>query len=150
MFEIDHVAAAVEDADAAVDGFVEATDAEHVLTLDSEEWQYRTAYMLAGEDMFTLISPLSDDSFMHDFIERRGPGFHHIGVNVDDLDEAIGAMEARGGEVIMSDHIEGVRREKTLHPKSWFGLQVQVIEWADDVGDSARAHIEAMATTKEE
>jgi hypothetical protein len=58
-------------------------------------------------------------------------------------------MEATGGEVIMEDHIEGVRREKTFHPKSWFGLQVQVIEWADEVEDSARGHIEAMRTVKE-
>ncbi|MFB6170230.1 MAG: VOC family protein [Haloarculaceae archaeon] len=150
MFEIDHVAAAVEDADAAVEAFVEATDAEHVMTLDSEEWQYRTAYMLAGEDMFTLISPLSEESFMHDYIESRGPGFHHIGVNVDDLDAAVDAMTALGGEVIMEDDIDGVRREKTLHPRSWFGLQVQLIEWYPEVEDSARAHIEAMRTVKED
>jgi methylmalonyl-CoA epimerase len=149
MLEIDHVAAAVEDADEAVSGFVEATDAEHVLTLDSDEWHYRTAYMLAGEDMFTLISPLSAESFMHDYIEERGPGFHHIGVNVDDLEAAVASMEAMGGEVIMEDHIEGVRKEKTLHPKSWFGLQIQLIEWADEVEDSARGHIEAMRTVKE-
>jgi 4-hydroxyphenylpyruvate dioxygenase-like putative hemolysin len=149
MFEIDHVAAAVEDADEAVTGFVEATDAEHVLTIESDEWHYRTAYLLADDDMFTLISPLSEESFMHDFIERRGPGFHHIGVNVDDLDATAASMAAMGGEVIMEDHIEGVRTEKTFHPNSWFGLQIQLIEWDDGVEDSARGHIEAMRTVKD-
>ncbi len=144
MYEIDHIAAVVEDLDSAVEGFVGATGAEHVWTKTTEEWGYRTAYLLAGSDMFTLIEPISEESFIADYLEHRGPGFHHIGVNVKDLDATVEAMTAVGGEVIMEDTIPGVRDEATLHPKSWFGLQVQLIEWHDDVGPSARDHIEAI------
>jgi len=44
----------------------------------------------------------------------------------------------------MEDVVSGVRSEATLHPKSLFGLQLQLIEWHDDVGPTARDHIEAM------
>lgn len=148
MYEIDHVAAAVADLDAAVDGFVSAAGAEHVWTVESEEWQYRTAYLLAGEDMFTLIEPVSEESFMAAYLEQRGPGFHHIGVSVPDLDAAVERITDAGGEVVMEDSIPGVRDEATFHPKSWFGLQVQFIEWADRVGPTARDHIEALREAK--
>lgn len=148
MLEIDHVASAVRDVDAACEGFVSAGDAELVWTTVSDEWQYRTAYLLAGPDMFTLIEPTSDESFMASFIENRGPGLHHLGVNVADLDSAVERMTNAGGEVIMEDSIPGVRDEATLHPRSWFGLQIQLIEWDDVVGPSARDHIEALREAK--
>lgn len=149
MFEIDHVAAAVEDLDAARSAFESAADAEHVWTTTSEEWGYRTAYLLAGPDMFTLIEPVSEESFVASYLDQRGPGLHHLGVNVEDLDAAVERMTAAGGEVIMEDTIEGVREEATLHPRSWFGLQVQLIEWHPDVGPTARDHVEAMRAAKE-
>lgn len=148
MLEIDHTAAAIEDLNAAVEGFVESTGAEHVWTYESEEWQYRTAYMLSGRDMFTLIEPTNTDSFIADYIESHGPGFHHIGVNVENLNVIVDRMTAAGGEVIMEDNIKGVRKEATFHPKSWFGLQVQLIEWDEHVESSARSHIEAMRKAK--
>ena len=78
MYQIDHVAIAVEDLDAAVGDFTGPAGTEHVFTKDSQEWGYRTAYMLAGEDMFTLIQPTSPGSFMADYIERRGPGIQVV------------------------------------------------------------------------
>lgn len=144
MLEIDHVAAAVSDLDEALAGFEAATDIEHVWTVTSADWEYRTAYLLVGRDMFTLIEPTATDSFMAAFLDTRGPGLHHLGVNVEELDAAVNRITAAGGEVIMEDTIEGVRKEATLHPKSWFGLQLQLIEWHPDVGSSARDHIEAL------
>lgn len=149
MLEIDHIAAAVEELDPAVAG-MEAAGAEHVWTMESEEWGYETAYMLGGDDMFTLITPTTDDSFMADYLDNKGPGFHHIGVNVDDLEATIKTVTDNGGEVIMEDDIPETRIEATLHPGSWFGLQVQFIEWHDSVGPTARDHIEAMQDAKTE
>lgn len=149
MLEIDHVAAAVEDLDGALSAFESATGAEHVWTTTSGEWGYRTAYLLVGPDMFTLVEPVSEESFVRSFLDRRGPGLHHLGVNVDDLESAVGRMIAAGGEVIMEDTVEGVREEATLHPRSWFGLQIQLIEWHPDVGPTARDHVEAMRAAKD-
>jgi methylmalonyl-CoA/ethylmalonyl-CoA epimerase len=149
MFEIDHVAHVVEDVDMAKEAFVDTAGAEHVWTYKNEEWQYRTAYMLAGSDMFTLIAPLSDESFIADYLKHRGPSLHHIGVNVENLESTVSQLTAAGGEVIMEDTIPGVRDEATLHPQSWFGLQLQVIEWHDEVGSSARDHIKAMRDAHE-
>lgn len=150
MYEIDHIAHVVEELDTALEAFMTAADAKHVWTFESEQWQYRTAYMLAGSDMFTLITPLSEESFIADYLDHRGPGLRHMGVNVTDLDSTVKQLTAAGGEVIMEDSILNVRDEATLHPQSWFGLQLQVMEWDDRVGSSAREHIEAMRAAKED
>lgn len=149
MYEIDHVAIAVEDLAKTVETFVDTAGTEHVWTFESEEWEYRTAYMLAGDDMFTLLTPASDESFVADYLERRGPGLHHMGVSVEDLDAAVGAFTAAGGEIVMEDTIPGARDEATLHPKSWFGIHLQLIEWHDEVGPTARDHIEAIRAAKD-
>lgn len=150
MFQIDHVAIAVEDLERAVADFAGPAGTEHVWTKHSEEWGYRTAYMLAGEDMFTLIQPTTAESFMADFIERRGPGIHHMGVNVEDLAATMAAVTAAGAEVVMEDTVPGVRDEATIHPRSWHGTQLQFIEWHPDVGPTARDHIEAMRAANED
>jgi methylmalonyl-CoA epimerase len=149
MYEIDHVAIAVEDLDPAVEDFVGPAGTEHVWTTESEQWQYRTAYMLAGEDMYTLIEPISEESFMADYLEQRGPGIHHLGVNVEDLEATVSAVTAAGAEVIMENDVSGVRTEATIHPKSWHGVQLQFIEWYPEVGSTPRDHIEAMRAEKE-
>lgn len=142
--DIDHIAHTVWDLSDALE-IITATDGvEHVWTLESEKWQYRTAYILLGSDMFTLITPMSEESFIVDYLEENGEGLHHLGVNVSDLDSAVDQLTAVGGEVIMRDTIGGVRTEATLHPKSLFGLQLQLIEWDEDVEQTARAHIEAV------
>jgi len=149
MLGIDHVAAAVRDLDAAVDGFTAATGAEHVYTRASPGPGYRTAYLLAGDDMFTLIEPTDDESFVAGFLDRRGPGFHHIGVDVADLDGTVARMTDAGGEVVHEATIPATRDEATLHPNSWFGLQVQLIEWHEGVGPTARDHVEAVRAADE-
>lgn len=144
MFEIDHVAHAVSDLSSARERLTAASGAEYVWTLENDSWNYRTAYMLLGSDMFTLIEPTSEDSFIAEYLERNGPGLHHLGVNVEDLEETVDQLTAAGGEVIMEDSISDVRTEATFHPKSLFGLQLQLVEWDDAVGPTAREHIEAM------
>lgn len=114
------------------------------ITVLYDNWQYRTAYVLVGSDMFTLLSPTHEESFVADYLEHNGQGLHHIGVNVTDLDAAVDQLTAVGGEVIMEDTVTDVRTEATLHPKSLFGLQLQLIEWDDSVGPTARDHVEAM------
>lgn len=144
MQEIDHVAHAVRNLSDALETITAADGVEHVWTLESEKWQYRTAYLLFGSDMFTLIAPMSEKSFIADYLDGNGEGLHHIGVNVSHLESTVDRLTADDGEVIMQDTIPEVRTEATLHPKSLFGLQLQLIEWDESVGPAARDHIEAM------
>lgn len=94
--------------------------------------------------MFALLSPTHEESFVADYLEHNDQGLHHIGVNVTDLDAAVDQLTAVGGEVVMEDTVTDVRTEVTLHPKSLFGLQLQLIDWDDSVGPTARDHVEAM------
>lgn len=144
MEEIDHVAHAVRNLSDALETITAVDGVEHVWTLESEKWQYTTAYLLFESDMFTLITPMSEESFIADYLNGNGEGLHHIGVNVSHLESTVDRLTADDGEVIMQDTIPEVRTEATLHPKSLFGLQLQLIEWDESVGPTARDHIEAM------
>ena len=148
MHEIDHVALAVEDLEPAIEDFADAAGTEAVWTYESEQWEYRTTYMLAGDDVFTLIEPTTLESFIADYLDRRGSGVHHMGVSVEDLEATIAAVTAAGAEVIMEDTVEGVREEATIHPKSWYGVQLQFIEWHPDVGSDPRDRVAAMRAAK--
>ena len=149
MFEIDHVAHAVSNLEAASEKLTAASGVERVWTFENESWNYRTAYMLIGSDMFTLIEPTNEDSFIADYLDRNGPGLHHLGVNVENITEAVDQLTAVGGDVIMEDTIPDVRTEATFHPGSLFGLQLQLVEWDESVGPTAREHIEAMQEAAE-
>ena len=52
---------------------------------------------LAGQGpQIELIQPLEGPSLYHEWLDRRGPGLHHVAVEVDSLDETTAAMEAAG------------------------------------------------------
>jgi hypothetical protein len=73
-----------------------------------------------------------------------------MGVSVEDLEATIAAMTAAGAEVIMEYTLEGVRKEATIHPKSWYGVQFQFIEWYPEVGPDSRDHIATMRAANED
>ncbi|HSG78838.1 MAG TPA: VOC family protein, partial [Acidimicrobiia bacterium] len=50
-----------------------------------------------------IVAPLGDDSFLHDFLRRRGEGLHHVTLKVTDIDAAIHAARAMGLDVIQID-----------------------------------------------
>jgi len=77
-------------------------------------------------------------------VGRTMLGIDHVAAAVRDLDAAVAGMIDAGGEVVHEATIPATRDEATLHPNSWFGLQIQLLEWHDEVGPTARDHIEAV------
>ncbi|MGZ6779099.1 MAG: VOC family protein [Mycobacterium sp.] len=60
------------------------------------------SFSYAGDTQLEVIAPVSGDSVYSEFLERSGPGLHHVCVEVDDVDEAIG-----GGEVVQRGVMPG-------------------------------------------
>jgi methylmalonyl-CoA epimerase len=77
-----------------------------------------------------LLAPLEAESPIARFLERRGPGIHHICYRVTDLDAALAACKAAGYRLVDESPRRGAggRRIAFIHPKSTAGILLELTE----------------------
>ena len=119
LTEIDHVAIAVNDLEAAIDYYRETFGAEvdHREVVESDGVE--EALLKVADSYMQLLTPTRDDSPVAKYLERRGEGLHHIGYRVDDCAAALDAVKAQGGRVIDEAPRPGSRGTTVafVHPK---------------------------------
>jgi len=127
---IDHLAIAVPDVDAALVFFRDALGLK-VGHTDIEPGQgVRVTCMPVGDGLVELIQPMEPESGVARFLERHGPGMHHLCLEVDDLDAALARLRSHGVQLIDDEpyvNQEG-RRLVFIHPKSASGVLVELYE----------------------
>ncbi len=130
LTELDHVAIAVRDLDAAVGWYREALGAtvshREVVEHDGVE----EALLAVADSYVQLLTPSRPDSPVARFLERRGEGLHHVGYRVDDCMEALAAAVAAGATPIDEHPRPGSRGTSVafLHPKSSFGTLIELVQ----------------------
>ena len=130
LTEIDHVAIAVKDLEAAVDYYARAFGAtvEHreVVERDGVE----EALLKVAESYIQLLTPTRDDSPVAKAIEKRGEGLHHVGYRVADCAAALDAMLAAGATAIDKAPRPGSRGTTVafIHPKGSFGTLIELVQ----------------------
>jgi methylmalonyl-CoA/ethylmalonyl-CoA epimerase len=127
---IDHVAIAVKNVDQATQQFVKLLNARHIRTDNIQEkaGPVRVAYIQVGENILSLIQSLEEDGFVNKHIAKFGEGMHHLGLEVDDLDEFVRETETKGFTIPLRDDFTN-RKEVVLRPKDASGVVLQVVEW---------------------
>jgi methylmalonyl-CoA/ethylmalonyl-CoA epimerase len=90
------------------------------------------AFVGTGTGRIELIEPISADSGVARFLERRGPGLHHLAYRVPDLEAALADLAARGVRLIDERPREGAhgRRVAFIHPASTGGVLIELVEEA--------------------
>jgi methylmalonyl-CoA/ethylmalonyl-CoA epimerase len=130
LTEIDHVAIAVRDLEAAIDYYRETFGAEvdHREVVESDGVE--EALLKVADSYVQLLTPTRDDSPVAKYLERRGEGLHHVGYRVDDCGAALDAVKAQGGEVIDEAPRPGSRGTTVafVHPKGAFGTLIELVE----------------------
>jgi methylmalonyl-CoA/ethylmalonyl-CoA epimerase len=88
------------------------------------------AMLRAGDVRVELIRPTSDDSGVARFLERRGPGFHHVAYSVPDLAAALAELAAAGAELIDETPRDGLGGHLVafVHPRSGGGVLTELVE----------------------
>jgi methylmalonyl-CoA/ethylmalonyl-CoA epimerase len=130
LTEIDHVAIAVNDLEAAIayyrDTFGAEVDHREVVESDGVE----EALLKVADSYVQLLTPIRDDSPVAKYLERKGEGLHHIGYRVDDCAEALDAVKAQGGRVIDEAPRPGSRGTTVafVHPKTAFGTLIELVQ----------------------
>lgn len=130
LTEIDHVAIAVRDLDAAIDYYRRAFGAEvhHREVVESDGVD--EALIKVADSYIQLTAATRDDSPIAKFIERRGEGLHHVGYRVADCAAALEAMVAAGATPIDQAPRPGSRGTTVafVHPKGSFGTLIELVQ----------------------
>jgi len=140
---IDHVAIAVRDADQATRQFVDLLNAVPIRSeiLREKAGTVRVSYLQIGENVLALAQSMEADGFINQHIAKHGEGLHHMGLEVDDLEEFIKEVESKGFRIPLRDEFTN-RSEVVLRPKDAAGVVLQIVEWKGGSEVSVEERIE--------
>lgn len=130
LTEIDHVAIAVRDLDAAIDWYRDALGAEVTHREVGEHDGVEEALLAVADSYVQLITATRDDSPVARFLERRGEGLHHVGYRVQDCGAALERMVRAGATPIDEAPRPGSRNTTIafVHPRGAFGTLIELVE----------------------
>ena len=130
LTEIDHVAIAVSDLDAAIDYYERAFGATVAHREVVESDGVEEALLKVAESYIQLSAAVREDSPIARFIEKRGEGLHHVGYRVDDCAAALASMVAAGATAIDCAPRPGSRGTTVafIHPKGSLGTLIELVQ----------------------
>jgi methylmalonyl-CoA epimerase len=130
LTEIDHVAIAVNDLEAAIDYYERAFGATVAHREVVENDGVEEALLKVADSYIQLTRPTRDDSPIAKYLAKRGEGLHHIGYRVDDCAAALASMVAAGATPIDQAPRPGSRGTTVafVHPKGSFGTLIELVQ----------------------
>jgi methylmalonyl-CoA/ethylmalonyl-CoA epimerase len=130
---IDHIGVATDDLDGAI-ALYEDTLGMPVAHRETVESQGVEAVLLdVGGGHVELLRPLGPETPVGRYLERKGPGLHHVAYAVDDIESVLGSLKEAGIELIDAEPRVGIRDSRVafVHPKSTGGVLTEIVEPAD-------------------
>lgn len=138
IIKISHIAIVVPDLEEALGFWVETLGLplehmEHV-----QDQGVDVAFLPSGDSEIELLEPVDGDSGVARFMEKRGPGVHHICFEVDDIEETLKRLKESGVPLINEEPTYGTGGKKIafIHPKGAGGVLVELYELT--AGENAR------------
>ena len=128
--KISHIGIAVKNLDAALPLYTDVLGLplEGMETVESEG--VRVAFLRIGETRIELLEPLSPDSPISSFLEKRGEGIHHIALEVDGIGQKLNWLSEKGVRLIHEQPKQGAHGALIafLHPKATGGVLYELCE----------------------
>ncbi len=130
LTEIDHIAIAVNDLDAAVEYYRTTYGVEPVHREVVEKDGVEEVLLQVADSYIQLLTPVRDDSPVAKYLEKKGEGLHHVGYRVDDCAAALDRVKAEGHRVIDEAPRPGSRGTTVafVHPKTAFGTLIELVQ----------------------
>jgi methylmalonyl-CoA epimerase len=130
LTEIDHVAIAVHDLEAAIAYYRDTFGCEVAHREVVESDGVEEALLAVADSYVQLLTPTRADSPVAKYLEQRGEGLHHIGYRVDDCGAALERVKAEGHRVIDEAPRPGSRGTTVafVHPKTAFGTLIELVQ----------------------
>jgi methylmalonyl-CoA epimerase len=125
---LDHLGIAVQDVDRALAFFRDALGLEVESTEDVASQRVRVHVLPVGQASLELLESTAPDSPIARYLERRGPGLHHVTLRVEDIRAALDAMKSRGIKLVDEEPRPGESGSLIafIHPSSAHGVLVEL------------------------
>jgi methylmalonyl-CoA/ethylmalonyl-CoA epimerase len=131
---IDHIGVAVEQIEPTLQVYSDSFRMR-VAHREVVEGQGVEAVLLdVGENHVELLAPLGSDTPIGRFLQKKGPGLHHVAYQVDDIDATLAALKQAGMALIDEEPRAGIRGSRVafMHPRATAGVLTEIVEPAAD------------------
>lgn len=128
--KIDHIGIATRGIDDAAKFYRDVLGLEVGETEEVAEQNVRVAMLPIGESRIELLEATSEDSPISRFLEKRGPGIHHLAVRVDDIQAALADLKQKGARLIDEEPRQGAGGclVAFVHPSSTGGVLLELVQ----------------------
>jgi methylmalonyl-CoA epimerase len=127
---IDHVGVAVAELEPALELYRDRFELVAAHREVVEEQGVEAVLLDVGENHVELLAPLAPDTPVGRFLERNGPGLHHVAYQVADIERTLGKLRDAGLELIDEHPRTGIRGSRVafLHPRSTAGVLTEIVQ----------------------
>ena len=128
--KISHIGIAVASIEEATPFYRDVLGMEFEGTEVVAEQKVKVAFFAVGESRIELLEPTADDSPVAKFLEKNGPGVHHVAYEVADLEQRLNALKAEGIRLIDESPRTGAHNTRIafMHPKASGGVLTELCE----------------------
>ena len=133
LLNLDHVAIAVADLDAAIDAYADRYEVSPLYREVVESQGVEEAMIPVGGSFIQLLQPLSSETSVGKFLSKHGEGLHHVAYAVASIETALSHLEAAGARLVDSEPRPGGRgtRIAFVHPADLGGTLMELVELGD-------------------
>ena len=128
--KVDHIGIAVKNLDETIPYYTETLGLSVLKIEEVASESVRVAFIDAGNVKLELLEPMSKQSAIHSFIEKKGEGIHHIAFGVEGIEERMKELRKKGIRVLNEQPKIGAGGAQVafLHPKSSFGVLYELCD----------------------
>ena len=125
---LDHIGIAVQDVDKALAFYRDALGLHVEAPEDVRSQRVRAHFIPVGQSALELLEATASDSAIAKFVEKRGPGIHHVTLRVEDIKAALDHLKARGVRLVDEAPRPGAEGAQVafIHPSATHGVLVEL------------------------
>lgn len=127
---MDHIGIAVIELNSAIKQYCEDFGANLELREEVKEQGVEVAFVKHSNTTIELLAPICATSSLQKFLDRKGPGLHHICYKVADIKKELKQLESQGYQIIDKEPRKGAHNTliSFIHPKSVGGVLVELCQ----------------------
>lgn len=130
MENVDHIGIAVKDLDERITYYTNVLGMKLINVEEVESEAVRVAFIDAGNTHIELLEPLTKESAIYKYLEKRGEGIHHVALAVTGIEQEMEKMKQQGARLLSEQPKIGAGGAKVafIHPKSSFGVLYELVD----------------------
>ena len=126
---VDHIAVVVENLDAALATYRDALGMTVSRIETIPEQDVKIGFLPSGDSEIELLEPINPESGIARYLAKRGEGLHHVCLEVDDIQQTLADLKARGVQLIRDTPQQGAHGKVAfIHPKGASGVLIELLE----------------------